>query len=222
MNWILPEFVVPVSDAEARAAQEALRAKLRLKDDFAPIRTIAGIDVGYDSTQDMAHASVVTMSPDVLQPIEQVQSFTPVTFPYIPGLLSFREIPVILAALANLKTVPDLLMVDGQGIAHPRRMGIAAHLGVLLDMPSLGVAKRRLTGRFEMPGVEKGSQSPLMAGKEQIGVVLRSRDGVAPLFVSPGHRVSMQTAVDLTLKCLTKYRLPEPTRVADKLSKVSN
>lgn len=221
MSWVLPEFVVPASDAEARAAQEALRARLRLEDDFGPIRTIAGIDVGYDSTQDMAHASVVTMSPDFLQPIEQVQSFTPVVFPYIPALLSFREIPVILAALANLNTVPDLLMVDGQGIAHPRRMGIAAHLGVLLDMSSIGVAKRRLTGRFETPGAEKGSQSPLMAGKEQIGVVLRSRNNVSPLFISPGHRVSMQTAVELTLKCLTKYRLPEPTRVADKLSKVS-
>lgn len=215
----LPAFVVPKSEAEARAVQEELRARLRIVDDFGLLQIIAGVDVGYDPAKNLAHASVVTMSPEDLQPIEQVQAYTPVVFPYIPGLLAFREIPVILAALANLKTVPDLLMVDGMGIAHPRRMGIAAHLGVLLDMPSIGVGKSRLTGRFEMPGTTKGSQSPLMAGKEQIGVVLRSRDNVSPLFISPGHRVGMQTAVNLTLKCLTKYRLPEPTRVADKLSK---
>ncbi len=196
-----------------------MRASLRLEDDFGALAVIAGVDVGYDVARNLAHASIVTMSPERLEPIEEVQAFSPAGFPYIPGLLSFREIPAILVALAKLKTVPDLLMVDGQGIAHPRRMGIAAHLGVLLDMPSIGVAKSRLTGKFETPGERKGDQSPLMAGKEQIGVVLRSREKVNPLFISPGHRVSMATAVAITMQCLTRYRLPEPTRIADKLSK---
>ncbi len=196
-----------------------MRGQLRIRDEFAQLDLIAGVDVGYDIVRNLAHASIVTMRVGELKPLEQLQIFTPATFPYIPGLLAFREIPAILAALAELKSTPDLLMVDGQGIAHPRRMGIAAHLGVLLDWPTLGIAKSRLTGKFEMPGPQKGDRAPLMAGKEQIGVVLRSRDNVAPLFISPGHRVSMETAVELTLRCLTRYRLPEPTRMADKLSK---
>lgn len=158
---------------------------------------------------------------DDLKPIEQVQAFAPATFPYVPGFLSFREIPAILAASAKLKTWPDLWMVDGQGIAHPRRMGIAAHLGVLLNMTSIGVGKSRLTGSFIMPGPNKGDTSPLMAGAEQIGTVLRSREKTNPLFISPGHRVSMETGLNITLQCLTRYRLPEPTRMADKLSKCS-
>jgi deoxyribonuclease V len=170
--------------------------------------------------RNLAHASIVTVGVDDLKIHEECQVFAPVTFPYIPGLLSFREIPALLAALSKLKITPDILMVDGQGIAHPRRMGIAAHLGVILNMPSIGVGKSRLTGHFKMPGSLKGDYSPLMAGQEQIGTVLRSRDNVAPLFISPGHRVSLQTSVALVMKCLTRYRLPEPTRIADKLSKV--
>lgn len=216
----LPEFIAPESEAQAREAQSELRDRLRLTDDFPALNLIGGVDVGYDNGTDRAHASIVTMKVDDLKPIAQVQAFAPVGFPYIPGLLAFREIPAILVALAKLQSLPDVLMVDGQGIAHPRRMGIAAHLGVLLDHPSIGVAKSRLTGKYEEPGPKKGDRSPLMAGVEQIGVVLRSRDKVNPLFVSPGHRVSMETALALTLRCLTKYRLPEPTRIADKLSKV--
>lgn len=212
--------MTPANEAEARAIQEELRSKIRLVDEPTMPKIIAGVDVGYDIVRNLAHASIVTMRLDDLKPIMQVQAYVPEPFPYIPGLLAFREIPAILTALEQLDTLPDLFMVDGQGIAHPRRMGIAAHLGVLLDMPTIGVAKKRLTGRYEMPGEAKGSQSPLYAAKqEQIGVVLRSRDGVNPLFVSPGHRVSMERAVDLTVKCLGKYRLPEPTRKADKLSK---
>lgn len=199
--------------------QDALRANILLQDDGGETGLIAGIDVGYDNRRGLAHAAIVTMYPDDLKPVEQIQHDVPVDFPYIPGLLAFREIPAILAALAQLKKAPDLLMVDGHGIAHPRRMGIAAHLGVILDMPSMGVAKSRLTGRFEMPATAKGSQSPLMVDKEQIGVVLRSKDNINPLFISPGHRMTMQRAVDITLRCLTRYKLPEPTRLADKFSK---
>ena len=158
----------------------------------------------------------------ILQPSRssnRYKTFVPVDFPYIPGLLSFREIPAILVALAQLSAQPDLLMVDGQGIAHPRRMGIAAHLGVHLDRPAIGVAKSRLTGDFAMPGPLRGDHTPLMAGQTQIGTVLRSRDGVSPLFISPGHRMDQATALAYTLHCLGRHRLPEPTRLADKYSK---
>lgn len=213
------DFILPSSIADARRMQDDLRARLILKDDFRMLHTIAGVDVGYDIKRNLAHASIVTMYMGELKPLEQVQLFVPAEFPYIPGLLAFREIPAILAALTKLCIMPDLLMVDGHGIAHPRRMGIAAHLGVLLDVPAIGVAKSRLTGRFEMPGQHKGDCRPLMAGTEQIGHVLRSKDHINPLFISPGHRVSMETALDITLRCLTRYRLPEPTRMADKFSK---
>src|SRR5687768_12010479 len=125
----LPEFIVPESVAQARAIQDELRSRLQLQDAFDRLDVIAGVDVGYDNKANLAHAAIVTMSPDQLKPLEQVEAFVPSTFPYIPGLLSFREIPAILAALAQLRAMPDLLMVDGQGIAHPRRLGIAAHLG---------------------------------------------------------------------------------------------
>lgn len=200
--------------------QEALRTKIRLTDEPMMPQIIAGVDVGYDVVRNLAHASIVTMSLTDLKPIMQVQAYVPEPFPYIPGLLAFREIPAILTALQQLDHLPDLFMVDGHGIAHPRRMGIATHLGVLLDMPAIGVAKSRLTGRYDMPDEKKGSFTPLYAAKqEQIGVALRSRDRVNPLFVSPGHRVSMDRAAELTQKCLIKHRLPEPTRLADKLSK---
>lgn len=215
----LPPFTLPASEAEARAIQQELRAKLVIEDRFGALTRIAGVDVGYDNARGLAHASIVTMRPGELKPLEQVQAYVPVDFPYIPGLLAFREIPAILAALAQLSAMPDLLMVDGHGIAHPRRMGIAAHLGVHLDWPTIGVAKKRLTGKYEMPGPLKGAHTKLMAGTEQIGVVLRSRDHVKPLFVAPGHRVSMETALALTLQALSRHKLPEPTRIADKLSK---
>lgn len=219
MPITLPEFITPESENAARAVQNELRAKLRLHDEFGELKIIAGVDVGYDPKRNLAHASIVTMQPSELKPVEQVEAFVPAKFPYIPGLLSFREIPAILAALAKLKTVPDLLMVDGHGIAHYRRVGIAAHLGIILDMPSIGVAKSRLSGNFAMPGLNRGEQSPLMMGQERIGTVLRSKDKVKPLFISPGHRVSVKSALAITLQCLTKYRLPEPTRMADKFSK---
>lgn len=216
----LPEFLTPQSPEHAREIQSELRQKIRVVDDFGTLKLIAGVDVGYDMENNLAHASIVTMTLEDLKPLDHAQAFVAADFPYIPGLLAFREIPAILAALAGLKSAPDLLMVDGQGIAHPRRMGIAAHLGVLLDHPAIGVAKSLLTGTYQEPGPMKGDQTQLMAGKEKIGVVLRSRDNVNPLFISPGHRVAMETAVSLTLRCLTKYRLPEPTRMADKFSKV--
>ncbi len=199
-----------------------MRRQLIREDCFGSLTYIAGVDVGYDPVRNRAHASVVTMHVDELTPLEQVQAYAQANFPYIPGLLSFREIPSILAALGQLKAWPDMLMVDGQGIAHPRRMGIAAHLGVIMNIPSIGVAKSRLIGKYTMPGPAKGDFTPLMAGTEQLGVVLRSRDKVHPLFISPGHRVGVASALEITRNCLTRYRLPEPTRLADKLSKCNS
>lgn len=214
------EFPAPENGREARAIQQALREKLRIENDFGLLETVAGIDVGYNLKTGMSRASITVMPFATLEVTERLVVEVPTTFPYIPGLLSFREIPAILAALARLAATPDLLMVDGQGIAHPRRMGIAAHLGVLLDMPAIGVAKSRLTGDYAEPGMEKGATSPLTDKGERIGTVLRSKDGVKPLFVSPGHRVDVPAALDMTQRCLTRYRLPEPTRMADKYSKV--
>ena len=213
------EFLIPDDASAAFAIQNALRPNVKLYNDFGFIRHVAGVDVGYDNARGLAHASVVVMKLEGLQLVEQHQVFTPNDFPYIPGLLSFREIPVILEALSKLTHSFDLLMVDGQGIAHPRRLGIAAHLGVITDMPAIGVAKSRLTGSFNQPGSIKGSQSPLIQKGERIGTVLRSRDNVAPLFISPGHRIDIDTSVHYVTQCLTRYRLPEPTRLADKYSK---
>ena len=225
MKPVLPTFPLPPSEADARALQETLRHKLVLTREGGPPQTIGGVDVGYDVARGLAHASVVTMEYATLEVREQVQVFVPVDFPYIPGLLSFREIPAILVALDKLRAMPEVLMVDGHGIAHPRRMGIAAHLGVHIDWPTFGVAKNRLTGKFTMPGPLKGDRSPLMSGTgpkaEQIGTVLRSKDNINPLFISPGHRMDMASAVDYTLHCLRRHKLPEPTRLADKLSKCS-
>ncbi len=141
-----------------------------------------------------------------------------VEFPYVPGLLSFREVPAVLRALERLTAMPDLIICDAQGRAHPRRFGLASHLGVLLDWPTLGVAKSLLTGRHEEVGATKGSHVPLRAGQETIGAVVRSRDGVNPLYVSVGHRLTLTEAIDITLACTTRYRLPEPTRQAHLLS----
>jgi deoxyribonuclease V len=209
----------PTSAAEAVVMQQSLRHQIVIENRFTDLKLVAGVDVSYDLKANMSHASVVLMALDMLVPLQSAKAQLPTEFPYIPGFLSFREIPVVLEALAKLHESPDLLMVDGQGIAHPRRLGIAAHLGVLLDMPAIGVAKSRLTGRFQPVGPHKGDSSLLLDKQERIGTVLRSKDNVNPLFISPGHRVDHATAVKLVMSCLTKYRLPEPTRIADKFSK---
>ncbi|WP_420607689.1 deoxyribonuclease V [Novosphingopyxis sp.] len=212
----------PVSTSEAIAIQNAMRAKVLLADDHPPVKRIAGIDVGYDPERNLARAALVTMDIDTLTPIASVVEYDSVRFPYVPGLLSFREAPVLMKALARLGTQrPDMLFVDGQGVAHPRRLGIAAHIGVLSGLPTIGIAKKKLCGRYEEPAIEQGSRTMLFDGRERIGTVLRSRTNVKPLFVSPGHRVSQDTAVLLVMRCLRGYRLPEPTRLADKLSKFS-
>ncbi len=220
--FFMKNILWPQSATEAIALQKNLRQRVRVEDDFSSLEIIAGIDVSYDIKSNMSFAFVVLMRLEELKPFAQVMATLPTPFPYIPGLLSFREIPVILEAMQKLPTQPDMLMVDGQGIAHPRRLGIAAHLGVLVDMPAIGVAKSLLTGVYQEPGTAKGDHTWLMAGEEKIGTVLRSKERTKPLFISPGHRVSHASALEITLRCLTKYRLPEPTRIADKLSKIKS
>ncbi|MFO1242784.1 MAG: deoxyribonuclease V [Rickettsiales bacterium] len=214
-------FRLPENASAAIAEQKILARNIRLTNEFGALNTIAGVDVAYDVASNLSYAAIVVMRLADFQVLSTVKTSMPTEFPYISGLLSFREIPVLLKALEQLTAMPDILMVDGQGVAHPRRLGIAAHLGVLLDMPTLGVAKSRLTGTFKEPALAKGSQSDLMDKSEKIGTVLRSKEKCNPLFISPGHRMDHPAAVQLTMQCLTRYRLPEPTRLADRLSKVT-
>lgn len=201
---------------EAVAIQNRLRSQVVTTDAFAPLRSIAGVDAGYEG--DMARAAVVVLSFPDLEPLDYVVERRPALFPYVPGFLSFREAPAVLAAVRALRVKPDMLMCDGQGIAHPRRLGIAAHVGVLLDMPSIGCAKSLLVGKHPPLPDERGAYVPLTDKGEQIGVVLRSRQGVKPLYISVGHQVSLPSAVEIVLACLGKYRLPETTRAADGLA----
>jgi len=203
----------------ARAKQLQLEgaASIRLEDDFSSISTIAGLDVGFDNHANAAIGGIVVLALPDFTVIEQHTARRPVIFPYQPGFLSFREVPVLLDAYATLATMPDLLICDGQGFAPPRRFGLACHLGMLLDIPAIGAAKSRLIGKYKEPGQAKGSFSALMDKNEHIGAVLRTRDGTHPLFVSPGHKISHTSAIHWTLRCCPKYRLPETTRHAHKL-----
>jgi deoxyribonuclease V len=207
-----------VSPKEAVQIQKALMGKLKLKDDFGEIKTVAGVDVGFEKNNTITRAAIVVLDFKTLKVIETAIAHHPTTFPYVPGLLSFREVPCVLEAILKLNAQPDLLLCDGQGIAHPRHFGIAAHLGLLLGIPSIGVAKSRLTGTHPEVPSKKGSFVPLMDKDEQIGVVLRTRANVKPLYISPGHRVSMNSAHKLVMQCVTKYRLPETTRWAHRLA----
>lgn len=207
-----------LSASEAIAVQKSLRSNLCIADETLTINTVAGVDVGFEDGGATTRAAVVVLDASSLQPLHQSLARRPTCLPYIPGLLSFREIPAVLDALAQLHTPPDLLMCDGQGLAHPRRMGIACHLGLLTDIPSIGVAKSRLTGTHADVPAERGKSTPLYDGEEIIGAVLRTRVKVKPLYISPGHRVSVETAIRWTMRCVTRYRLPETTRAADKLA----
>lgn len=206
---------------EAIAWQRQLAPKVIREDRLGEVRRVAGVDVGFEENYTIAKAAVVVLSFPELEPQAQAIARLPTAFPYVPGLLSFREIPVLLEALQQLETPPDLIMCDGQGLAHPRRLGIACHLGVLIDVPTIGVAKSRLLGQHEAVEAAKGSWQPLWDRGECVGAVVRSRTNVKPLYISIGHRLSLPTAIDCVLRCATKYRLPETTRQADKLSRGS-
>jgi len=207
-----------LSVEEARSLQRRLAQKVITHTTFDPdaVETVAGVDVGFP--QGRARAAIVVLHLPDLRPVDFARAEMDVPFPYVPGLLTFREGPVVLAALEKLTTWPDLFIFDGHGLAHPRRIGLAAHMGVLLDRPSIGCAKSRLTGEYAEPGNRVGDWTPLQDGPETIGAVLRTRAGVKPVFVSIGHRVDLPTAVDLVLRCTTRYRLPETTRWAHKVA----
>jgi deoxyribonuclease V len=207
-----------VTPAEARAIQLRLRDQVETEDRLGPVSRVAGIDVGFEAGGEITRAAVALLGFPDLQPLQQTIARLPTCFPYVPGLLSFREIPAVLEALERLDLIPDLLLCDGQGIAHPRRFGIASHLGVVTRIPSIGVAKSRLVGVHQEPGPEKGCWAPLMDGDERIGAVLRTRTNVRPLYISSGHRICLETAIDYVLACTPKYRLPETTRQAHKLA----
>ncbi len=221
LTLLQPGAAFPETPAEpgaARRLQEVGRGVVELRDRLPKPHRIAGVDVALPRGGRIARAAVVVLSFPELQLLEQVTAERPVSFPYIPGLLSFRELPAIVAALERLRQAPDLMLCDGQGYAHPRRFGLACHLGVITGLPTVGVAKSRLCGVHAGLGDGKGSHAALHDRGELVGYVLRTRAATAPLYVSPGHRVSPLTALHYTLACTTRYRLPETTRRAHHLA----
>ncbi|MBW4575559.1 MAG: deoxyribonuclease V [Aphanothece sp. CMT-3BRIN-NPC111] len=208
----------PLTLEEAIAIQEQLRIEVITEDRLEPVQYVAGVDGGFEESGTITRAAVAVLGFPDLQLQEQAIARRSTTFPYVPGYLSFREIPAVLDALEKINITPDLILCDGQGIAHPRRFGIACHLGVLLDVPTIGVAKSLLIGKYADVPDERGAWQPLLHRGETIGAVLRTRTGVKPVYVSSGHRVSLTTAIDYVLRCTPKYRLPETTRWADKLA----
>ena len=206
-----------VSSRRARAIQTRLAGAVVVRGTPRRLRSVAGTDVAFRGQ--VAHGVVVVLALPGLAVVEVAESTRPVPFPYVPGLLSFREAPVLLACFKRLRRRPQAVLVDGQGIAHPRRLGLASHLGLCLGIPTVGVAKSRLCGEHRALPEQAGATVPLMDGRERLGTVLRSKHGCRPLYISPGHRVSHAGAVALVKACLAGYRLPEPTRIADRYSK---
>jgi deoxyribonuclease V len=208
----------PASARAAVALQQALRQQVVRRDRLGPVRRVAGLDVGFEGNGAVARAAVAVLSYPDLRMADQAVARRPVSFPYIPGLLSFREVPALLVALDRLGAPPDLLLCDGQGLAHPRRFGLACHLGVLTGIPSIGVAKSLLIGRHDPLPLQRGAWRPLLDRDEIVGAAVRTRAGVAPVYVSVGHKVSLETAIHHVLVCAPKYRLPETTRAAHRLA----
>ncbi len=205
-----------ISPEDARRLQMTLAAQIVRENRLGTVKAVAGVDVGMKGN--IACAAIVVLNFPGLDVAGQSTAIRRITFPYIPGLLSFREGPVILDALDQLDCKPDLLIFDGQGIAHPCRLGIASHIGLLTDFPSIGCAKSRLCGQYQEPGVERGSYVPLLDNGDTIGAIVRTRTGVKPVFVSIGHRVDLKTSIDYVLGCCAGYRLPETTRKAHRLA----
>jgi deoxyribonuclease V len=210
INW-------PDNIDEAKAVQAALKDSVRIVSLGKKPRTIAGVDAAFFGEKVIAVASLYKY-PDLIN-LEDAFAILMCPFPYIPGFLSFREGPAIIEALYGLKSTPDVILVDGQGIAHPKKLGIASHIGALLDMSTIGCAKSRLVGEYKEPKPRRGSRSALKYNGEVVGSVLRTRENVKPLFVSPGHRVDLEDSVRLVLGCARQFRIPEPLRRADFLSK---
>lgn len=203
-----------VSPRQAVQIQEELRSRVVLANGFGELARIGGADVAFSRKRGKVYAALVVFDYVTLSLLEVAYGEGEARFPYIPGLLTFREGPVVMEAFGRLRKRPDLILFDGQGIAHPRRLGLATHMGLLLNTPTVGCAKSPLRVRFEPPGSQRGSFSKMMDGNEQVGVALRTRDGVRPVYISPGHLVDLPTSVQVVLACGRGYRLPEPTRIA--------
>ena len=194
--------------------QNELAAKVKITPLQGNIRLVAGIDCSYIKSRELIVTAALLMDARTMVVRDVSESVQPCTFPYVPGLLSFREAPAVIAAVQGLEQQPDLLLCDGQGLAHPRGMGLATHIGLWLDLPAIGVAKSRLCGEYRMPGKRRGCNTRLLFQSREIGRVVRTRTAVKPLFISIGHRVTLRDAVRWTLRCTRGYRLPEPTRLA--------
>ena len=209
----------PATEEEARAVQDELRAAVVLDEPGPPPGSghVTGVDVAYDDTRDVVAAAAVVLDAATLRTVTEATAVGRISFPYVPGLLAFREIPTVLAALEALTEPPGLVVCDGYGLAHPRRFGLASHLGVLTGLPTIGVAKNPFVFTHDEPGTRRGCTAPLLAGDEEVGRALRTRDAVKPVFVSVGHRTSLDNACAHTLALTPAYRLPETTRRADAL-----
>lgn len=208
----------PLTIEEAIAIQQQLRLEITTEDKFGTVEYVAGVDVGFKDGGETTQAAVAVLSFPDLQLKAQAIARRPTTFPYVPGFLSFREIPAVLDALEKVAIAPDLILCDGHGIAHPRRFGIACHLGLLVDVPTIGVGKSLFVGKHDDVPEERGTWQPLVHKGETIGAVLRTRIGVKPIYISSGNRISLATALEYVMRCTPKYRLPETTRWADKLA----
>lgn len=208
----------PTSIEEAKLIQEQGRDRVIASDRLSAVHWVAGVDLGFENGGKTTRAAVAVLSFPDLKLVETAIALCPTIFPYVPGFLSFREVPPILKALRQITTTPDLILCDGQGLAHPRRFGLACHLGTLLDCPTIGVAKSRFIGTHKEPAPTRGSWEPLKDGEETIGAVLRTRPHVKPLYISIGHRIGLETAIAYVLDCTPQYRLPETTRIADRLA----
>lgn len=211
-NWKLTEN-------EAIQLQKKLAGKVIKEDQLGEIKLIAGVDVAYSKESDQLIAAVIILNTDTLEVIESVTAEDKEQFPYIPGLFSFRELPSLSKAFAKLKNKPDLVVCDGQGYAHPRRFGLACHLGVIFDIPAIGCGKTRLLGEHSTLDTKRGADTPLIDNGEIVGNVLRTQTGINPVYVSIGHRISLKTATEWILNLSPKYRLPETTRQSDQLVK---
>ncbi|NJK68244.1 MAG: deoxyribonuclease V [Microcoleus sp. CSU_2_2] len=215
---MLQQHSWPQTIEEAIAIQEQLRSQVITANQLGTVQYVAGVDVGYDNANAVSRAAVTVLSFPDLQLQQQSVVRSPTAFPYVPGFLSFREVPAVLDALANISPMPDLILCDGQGLAHPRRFGLACHLGVVTGVATIGVAKTRFIGEHSEVGLDRGSWQPLLDGPETVGAALRTQAGVKPIYVSIGHKVSLSVAIEYVLRCALKYRLPETTRSADQLT----
>jgi len=214
MTQIQPASYESLSASEAIQLQKKLRERINIQPFKGAIKYIGGADISFNKFESTVYAGIIVLRYADMIPVEKVSVITETKFPYISGLLAFREVPALLMAWDKLQIRPDIMVLDGQGIAHERRSGIATHFGLLTDVPSIGCAKSRLTGTFEEPPNSVFGSSPLLHKSEQVGVVLRTKINCKPIFVSPGHKVSIEQSVDIIKHCTRKYRIPEPTRLA--------